>query len=304
MVGGSGSSHRTASFARFRWEGQSVTITTGIEGAAWARGLWLESGAIVFGSPAGGGLHQVSADGGVSQPLTKVDTAREAYHWPVSYVPESQAIVFFAAFGPGAGGGRVEAVRLASGARTDIVESNGPGWALPSGHLVYDQTDTLLAAPFDPPTLALAGSAVPLNDSVRRRGRMQEMAVSADGTLAYSPDIDPSVVAVGRVDRNGAFAAIDGLAGAVARPRLSPDGQRVAVMVLGPTNPSAFVRDLTRGTTMPLGRRTRGGASRHPDGRSIAIRRSGGNPPGIDLRDADGGERLLAEGSSQYGPSS
>ena len=275
--------------------GNPVTITTGIEGAAWARGLWLESGAIVFGSPATGGLHQVSADGGTPQPLTKVNAEREAHHWPVSYVPESQAIVFFAGFGPGAGG-RLEAVRLASGARTDIVESNGPGWALPSGHLVYDQADTLLAAPFDPRTLALAGSAVPLSDSVRRRGRMQEMAVSADGTFAYLPDVDPSQVAVGRVDRNGTFAAIDGIPGGI-RPRLSPDGQRIAVMVLGPTHPSAFVRDLTRGTTMPLGR-TESGASPvwHPDGQSIAIRRSGGKPPGIYFRDADGGERVLAEG--------
>jgi serine/threonine-protein kinase len=273
--------------------GNPVTILTGIDGASWARGVWLDSDTIVFGTN-GAGLRRIPAGGGVPQPLTNL-AGSESAHWPVSFVRESNAVLFYSDYRAGAG--RVDAVRLDTDERTQIVESEGPGWALPSGHLVFDQGETLLAAPFDPDRLSLAGSAVALGETVRRLGAAQQMAVSATGTLVYLPAPDPSETSLGRVSRDGTFTAISGASGTLLRPRVSPDGRLVAVSVIGVATPSVLMLDLARGTTTPV---TRSGATFaplwHPDGRSLAFRQRGTGPDGegaLVLRDPDGRDRRL-----------
>ena len=125
--------------------GNPVTIATGIASGTWVQGVWLDSGMIVFGGAGIEGLKQISADGGTVEALTTLEKG-EVLHWPTGFLPQSGGVLFYA-LATSFTTGHVEAVRLSSKERTRIIESSGAGWALASGHLLFDQGDTLLAAP-------------------------------------------------------------------------------------------------------------------------------------------------------------
>ena len=232
--------------------GNPLTIATGIASGTWVQGVWLDSGMIVFGGPGIGGLKQISADGGTADTLTTLEKG-ELLHWPTGFLPQSGAVLFHA-LATTFTTGHVEAVRLNSKERTRLVESSGAGRALGSGHLLFDQGDTLLAAPFDAGRLALTGPAVALPDRVRRALSVQQMAVSTTGTLVYLRDVDPSEYAVGRLSADGTFDAFPGVSGVILRPRASADGRHVALSLLTRKNTSVQLLDAVRGTATALAR--------------------------------------------------
>ena len=91
----------------------------------------------------------------------------------------------------------------------------------------------MLVAPIDVKRLTLVGPAAALSDDVRRDGASSEgtvlqLTVSSNGTLAYVPRADASARVMGRVGRAGAFTPFGLAAAPNRRPRVSPDGQRVA----------------------------------------------------------------------------
>ena len=128
---------------------------------------------------------------------------------------------------------RLEAVILQSGERRVITENASSGRYLSTGHLAFTRGDAVLVAPIDVKRLVLAGPAAALSDDVRRdgansEGTVPQLAVSSNGTLAYVPRADATARVMGRVGRAGAFTPFGLAAGPNRRPRVSPDGQRVA----------------------------------------------------------------------------
>jgi serine/threonine protein kinase/Tol biopolymer transport system component len=274
--------------------GTPVTVANGIASAVWAQGVWTDSNTIVFGGPGIDGLQQISADGGTPQSLTTLNED-EVTHWPTGFLPESGAILFHAV---AALSGYAEAVRLSSGERIRIVKSGAPGWALRSGHLVFDQDETLLAAPFDPGRLVLTGPASALAESVQRVGLVHQMAVSDTGTLVYLPRVDSSLYALGRLGPDGKFDAFAGLTGEPGRPRATADGRQVAVRVQRGNDFSIQIVDFVRGTTTALRRPASTlAAVWHPDGRTLAIRQRADDGESLLLRHPDGREQVLVKAS-------
>jgi len=283
--------------------GTPVTLVEKIAGSLWTFGVWIAPGTIVFGGPGTAGLKQVPADGGSPTALTSVDVAQgEITHSPGSYAPEAGAVIFTTSFSQ-LRSRRLEAVILQSGERRVITENASSGRYLSTGHLAFTRGDAVLVAPIDVKRLVLAGPAGALSDDVRRDGANSEggvpqLAVSSSGTLAFVRRADATARVMGRVGRAGALTPFGLAAGPNRRPRVSPDGRRVAFLSLQ-SGGSAFetavlVHDLLRGTVTRL---TESGSELHavwrPDGRAIAVYARRPDASGIYLKDLGGQEHLV-----------
>src|SRR5262245_33434845 len=116
-----------------------------------ARGAsWGDDGTILFAPTTGGGLWRVSAAGGVVSQVTAPDRGRgeDNHRWP-AMLPGSKAALF-TVMDPS---GRDEkttigVISLRDGARHTLV--SGASYPLyVDGYLLYGQSGSLLAAPFD-----------------------------------------------------------------------------------------------------------------------------------------------------------
>jgi len=123
--------------------------------------------------------------------------------------------------------------------------------------LVFVRAGALWAVPFDLAQLTVTGSEVPVLSGVQQDGNFGGAAytVSDDGVLAYVPGDDTATASVGRslvwVDRQGREEAI-AAPRALAYPRVSPDGERLAVAAYEPDNWDIWIYDLVRGGSSRL----------------------------------------------------
>jgi WD40 repeat protein len=118
-----------------------------------------------------------------------------------------------------------------------------------TGHLVYVHAGTVHAVGFDPARRTVIGKPVQILDDIASSGTQARMAfsVSRTGTFSYVS---------GRVNRTWTLAwfsesGLQPLAiapGAYYTPRMSPDGNMVAVSVDGDRGQDIFVYDIRRDT--------------------------------------------------------
>ena len=233
--------------------------STGHVGARWG-----PDGTIVF-APLDGGLWQVSAEGGSPRALTAPDRSRyEGDHRNPQFLPGGEAIVFGVYKGLASGESRTIAALSLSTGEIKYVLSGGqfPHYS-PSGHLVVGLEDDLLAVPFDLPRLEVTGSPVVITEGVGSR----PFDLSETGTLAYIPGAggwaDRSLAWIDRAGVADALPNLEDFSGP-SRPRISPDGQRVAFTeILHPpgSEGNIWVYDIARDTPTQL---TFDGVSRYP----------------------------------------
>ena len=249
----------------FMWGGtelRKVPITGGppdyiaevgvLNGASWA-----SDNTIVFSSRGNPGLFRVSADGGMPERLTTPDAANgESLHgWP-DVLPGARAVLFTIAFGDAAGdsGSSLIAV-LDLRTRQTRVLMRGASQAqfVEPGYLAYRAGDTIMATRFDPERLEVFGEPFTVGRVLTKLTQsVGEFAVSRNGLLAYAPAGSRSGTAAVRtlvwVDRAGRETPISGVpAGPYFYPRISPDGNRVAVSRRD-VNQAIWLLDLARQT--------------------------------------------------------
>jgi serine/threonine-protein kinase len=191
-------------------------------GASWGPG-----DTIVFGS---GNLYRVSAAGGTPEVLTTPDAAQgEAEHrWP-EILPDGRAVLF-TAWGGSLDRSRIAARSLVTGERKPLIEGATTPRYSPTGHLIYYQTGSLMAARFDAKRLEVAADHVPLQEPVKMTvSGAADYALSRDGTLVLMPGTATPERKLVWVDRKGNAAPLLDDAEDYWTPRLSPDGTRLAV---------------------------------------------------------------------------
>jgi eukaryotic-like serine/threonine-protein kinase len=132
--------------------------------------------------------------------------------------------------------GSVLATAPLSGGATTLLGVTGlrPRWS--NGYLLFVRAGDLVAAPFDPKRRKLLGEALPVVRNVATRLQGSDFDVSDDGTLVYVGGSYGSQFRLTRVDRAGREELLDREAALYSWPRLSPDGQRVAVEVQAADN--------------------------------------------------------------------
>ncbi len=225
-----------------------IAPATDFYGASWG-----SDGTIVFGR-FGEGLWQVPAEGGAPTPLTTLSSGDGAHRFP-QHLPEGKGLLLTVS------GSRSGIALLPRGAKQPkpIIESATHGRYIVSGHIVFTRDGLLMAVPFDLDRLATTGAPFALvADVMEANNGTSQFDVTPSGTLVYasggrSPQYPTRLV---WVDRSGRVTPIASPVSFYMRPRLSPDGRRVAVTALDAPGPRAsrnlVIVDLQRNVSTRL----------------------------------------------------
>jgi serine/threonine-protein kinase len=270
--------------------GPATTIVV-VPGTMWMYGAsWGDDGSIVYALERGG-LWRVSAAGGTPERLTKPDMKKgELSHLLPQVLPGSRAVLFTVTHTPFPKWDDTEVVvhELATGSRRVLLKAAADGRYVASGHVVYLQRGTLMAAPFDLGSLKATGEGISVVAGVMQSANTTnamfdsgagQFAISAGGSLLYVPGgifPDPERAVVW-VSRTGAEEPLTMPVRAYASPRLSPDGTRVTLWTQGDRN--VWIYDLARRSLTRVnvdGRNARGIWA--PDGNRIAFSSTVGGP--------------------------
>ncbi len=222
--------------------------------ANWGAGSWGADGTIVFTPDYLSGLWRVSADGGEPEMLTAADQdlGELGHFWP-QHLPDGEHVIF-TSFSSPRERTRIEALSLRTGERKVLVERATFGRYSPSGHLWFVRRKTMMAVAFDLSSLTVKGSPEPVLEGVTEDLAEGDsiLALSRTGTLVYGPGavLDPEEHLVW-VDRKGREELVMGETGLFASPRLSPDGERLAVTVES-EDLDVWILDLQRGVSSRL----------------------------------------------------
>jgi serine/threonine-protein kinase len=264
--------------------GPPFTICDVPQGRIWGAS-WAENDTIFFATPAG--ISKVSAGGGAPEMVTKPDGTRHLLpHW----LPRANAILLTEMTSENHAGSQWDKANvvlrsLDTGDQRVIVSGGADARYVNTGHLVYMNSGTLMAAPFDITSLTVTGSSMALIEGVMQAVNAPNLvdetgagqfAVSPAGNLVYATGgIGPVVErALVWVDRTGHVQPVASApTGPFLNPRLSPDGRSIAVGVRrGATRAEdIWIYDVQRGAPTRV---TFDGANTpiwSPDGRRIVF---------------------------------
>jgi eukaryotic-like serine/threonine-protein kinase len=199
---------------------------------------------IVF-SRFGSGLARVPAAGGVPVELTRLDVSSgEVEHTGPRFLPDNRHFLYnrrTSAVNTGAGvyvgsiDMKPDDARPARLVSTDFIPGYAPGPSPDAGYLLFLRDRTLFAQRFNLGRLVVEGQAVPVLEHVADNGPpFAIFSTSQTGVLAYRRNVATSGTVVW-VDRTGREVgpAVTGTLTTPRFPRLSPDGERLALTVAG-----------------------------------------------------------------------
>ena len=231
--------------------GAAVTLA----GAPTPRGAsWGSGGSLAFVPFASGRMQQAPEERGAPQPLTRFEPGENFHRWP-EWLPEGQAVLFAAATSSTNWTNAQVAVQaVETGERQNLVQGGTQPRYASSGHLLYAQAGTLMAAPFDARRLAVTGAAAPVLEGLLQSifSGAAQYSASATGTLVYvAGGEEASQRSLVWVSRNGEEQSIPAPPRAYRSPRISPDGRRVAVTI-DERESHVWLYDLDRQTSTRL----------------------------------------------------
>ena len=277
-------------------EGGAVVPLGG--GANLTGARWGDDGS-VFMSASQKGLW-IPAGGGPPETVAEAVNGELSLHYP-EILPGGKAILL-AADNPGpVDKTTIEVVTLADHRRKTLIRGGAsPRYLATSngaGYLVYINSATLFAVPFDLKTLETRGTAVPVVDDVAHESLVGggQFDVSRTGTLVYrrtSGDA-AALTTLQWIDPTGKKEPLRAKPGLYRDPRLSPDGRRVALLLTEGGSSDIWVYDPRRDamTRLTFG----GGVPRYPtwspDGRYVVFSNVGS---GLFQARADGASQPQA----------
>ncbi|MCZ6816816.1 MAG: protein kinase, partial [Planctomycetota bacterium] len=219
---------------------------------------WGEDGFIWHDGGPGGGLYRISENGGVPEQMTTISTGELIHMLPFPIAGgETVLLTRVRSFAPG--GSELCALSLQTGEIKPLLDGAFGAILTPTGHLLYLAERALMAAPFDPHTLEFLSPGVPVGGPefaiISGPNVPAWLGVSGGGDLAYVAGTDRSSAAVNInhlvwVDREGNESRIDAPSAPHQDPRLSPDGRRLAIIIVNEDLQSSniWIYDLERHT--------------------------------------------------------
>jgi len=242
-----------------------------LHGASWG-----PNDTIVFEDGAGR-IFSVSADGGTPELLISAESDEGELSYFPQILPDGEAMLFTVAIGRNWDQAKIVVQSLETEIRRVLVEGGADARYMHTGHLVYAVGQTLMAVPFDVSRLEVTGSPVPVVEGVSRAtsgwtSGAASFSLSRDGSLVFLPrGIGRGPVLV-FVDREGAVEPMPAPPNNYALPRLSPDGERLAVGIAG----DVWVYDIARAASTRLTTdATNSYVGWMPDGKHVAFSSTG-----------------------------
>jgi Tol biopolymer transport system component len=229
-----------------------ATLPTSVGAQGFRGASWSDDGTIAFSASTASELFGVADRGGEARPLTTLDPkANEAAHrWP-HFLPGGKAILYtvkstnLQSFDDAP----IIVRSLATGEHRAVAQGASAHY-LPTGHLVYARHGALYAVRFDASRLAVRGRPVKVADAIITHPETgaAQVAISQSGTLVYAAGGSRTAERqLLWVDRRGVARAASERTASFWRPRISPDGKRVAVVIDAPFS-KLWVLDVERGT--------------------------------------------------------
>jgi eukaryotic-like serine/threonine-protein kinase len=196
-------------------------------------------------------LWRIPSSGGL--PTVIADLKDESPRWP-QVLPGATFVLFTAVGATGPNGATIDVLSLSDGTRRVLVRNGTYGRYLDNGYLTYVNQGTLFAVPFGRDQMAVRGTATPILDDVAYSSAFgfAEMDVSRTGTLVYRRSFDAGQFIVEWMDATGGTAPLLARPGHYIWPRLSPDGQRLAVSATESGADTVLVHDGRRDQTTRL----------------------------------------------------
>jgi serine/threonine protein kinase/Tol biopolymer transport system component len=270
--------------------GTALTMSTAVEprGASWG-----SQGMIAFGLTINTALRQVPDGGGALQPLTHLERGEVSHRWP-DFLPDGKAVLFAGGDnGLNFSSAQIAVQSLKTSERRNLSQGGTHPRYAQSGHLIYAQGGSLMAVPFDAQRLTIKGTPVPVVDGVLQSpvNGAAQYSISNTGTLAYvAGGVQSAQRQLVWVSRTGTEQPIAAPVRAYLNPRLSPDGQSVAVTIEEQQEDQIWLYDLARET---LTRLTFGGNLNNPavwtpDGKRISFASNKDGLQNIFWQPADG----------------
>ena len=216
--------------------------------------------------------------------MTSLDAnASEFSHrWP-EWLPDGKAVIFAAGTVGSWDDAQIVAQSLTTGQRSVLVRGGTNPHYLPSGHLIYTHGAAILAVPFDPSTLKVAGTPVRVLDNVLQSSDgAGQLSVSRSGTAVYIPGaLESDQRRLVAVDRSGTATPFAAPPRPYRTPRLSPDGGKLLVTIEG-AREDVWLYDITSGTLTELTADARAtDPIWTPDGRRATFSSNKAGPPNL-----------------------
>jgi len=264
-----------------------------MSGAAWG-----EDGQISFSRTSNTGLQSVSEKGGNAwNSLTKLDAnAGERAHVFPQWLPGGRLILFAVRVGrdfTDASKSNIAVEDVSNGRHRTVLE--GASFARYGGGRLYFVRGTrVYSVAFDPARLSVSGSPVPLPEDIATvpASGLAYFDVSANGTLVYvaGPPVTEPTSAFIRRDARGVESVLGLPPGHYFSPRISPDGKRLALLLLEGTRCAVMIFERERGALSKL--TTEPGRFLapvwSPDGGRLAFCRVLESRPELCVKNADG----------------
>ena len=213
--------------------GPPITLCDAPDGRG---GTWNRDGVIVFAPTSTGVLYRMSASGGASTPVTKLDEARveTSHRWPF-FLPDGEHFLYFGGGGVGVAIGDRAAILIGSLTKQDskVIVSANSNAAYAQGYLLFLRERTLMAQGFDLKRLETTGDAFPIGEQVQT-GRVLGtgiFSVSDEGVLVYQSGPGESGSELIWFDRTNKPVGKLGDLGPYNSLSLSPDGKSASVSV-------------------------------------------------------------------------
>ena len=280
-------------------------LNSALRGASWS-----PDDDIIFGTAdTANGLMRVSAGGGEPELLTTPETGQN-HLWP-EILPDGNAVLFTITGGEGAEGFQVAVLDLETDQQRVLIPGGANPRYVSTGHIVYGIAGTLRAVAFDAARLRVLSDPVPVLGGIETRpDGAAQYALSRVGSLVYIPGDAGSAEdqrTLALVDRNGNLERLNVPPREYLSPRLSPDGNSLAVQTEEDELSAIWIYDLSSGAQMRRLTLAQDGNNVRPvwtpDGQRITFSSNRDGTDSIWWQRADGSgaaERLIAgeDGSS------
>ncbi|UCE19256.1 MAG: protein kinase [Gemmatimonadota bacterium] len=216
-------------------------------------GSWAPDDTIFFNRGWNDGLWKISVDGGDPVKITTLGPG-EFGHWSPSVLPGGDAVLF-TVWNTSLDDIRIDVFSRKMDTWQTLVTGGAHPQYISTGHILYLQSGTLVAAPFDLKTLRIAEPRIPVLQDIKQSvtSGLGAYAVSGEGMLLYKRGGE--WIARRRVvwcDRQGQVEPLSLPPAAYREIRLSPDGHALALSKFESGATNLWIHDFASQRTTQL----------------------------------------------------